>query len=194
MIYRYKEQSHHTVKTKNRAQARTRAASNCLLKKPLAAELFYRKRRSLFFVTFCFGLDWRVQIMPKGELYIQWYTIALAMDKKIEWFRWHYFSEISTSLMWNNFCRNCEIENYHFLWNEINPHAARRISHCEAIFHARRVFHKSWKDLFRWKKRTEFFSTLFSWWERVDSNHRSYKQQIYSLSPLATRELSHINF
>ncbi len=28
------------------------------------------------------------------------------------------------------------------------------------------------------------------WWERVDSNHRSYKQQIYSLSPLATRELS----
>ena len=30
------------------------------------------------------------------------------------------------------------------------------------------------------------------WWERVDSNHRSYKQQIYSLSPLATRELSHI--
>ena len=30
------------------------------------------------------------------------------------------------------------------------------------------------------------------WWERVDSNHRSYKQQIYSLSPLATRELSHM--
>ena len=26
----------------------------------------------------------------------------------------------------------------------------------------------------------------------MDSNHRSYKQQIYSLSPLATRELSHI--
>ena len=30
------------------------------------------------------------------------------------------------------------------------------------------------------------------WWERVDSNHRSWKQQIYSLSPLATRELSQI--
>ena len=30
------------------------------------------------------------------------------------------------------------------------------------------------------------------WWERVDSNHRSIKQQIYSLSPLATRELSPI--
>ena len=28
-------------------------------------------------------------------------------------------------------------------FSEINPHAARRISHCEAIFHARRVFHKS---------------------------------------------------
>ena len=26
------------------------------------------------------------------------------------------------------------------------------------------------------------------WWGKVDSNHRSYKQQIYSLSPLATRE------
>ena len=30
------------------------------------------------------------------------------------------------------------------------------------------------------------------WWRRVDSNHRSKKQQIYSLSPLATRELPHI--
>ena len=34
----------------------------------------------------------------------------------------------------------------------------------------------------------------FYWWGKVDSNHRSYKQQIYSLSPLATRELSHIEF
>ena len=30
-----------------------------------------------------------------------------------------------------------------------------------------------------------------SWWERVDSNHRSETRQIYSLFPLATRELSH---
>ena len=29
-------------------------------------------------------------------------------------------------------------------------------------------------------------------WMEVDSNHRSYKQQIYSLSPLATRESIHI--
>ena len=32
------------------------------------------------------------------------------------------------------------------------------------------------------------------WWGKVDSNHRSYKQQIYSLSPLATREFPHIHF
>ena len=28
-----------------------------------------------------------------------------------------------------------------------------------------------------------------TWWRRVDSNHRSETQQIYSLPPLATREL-----
>ena len=32
------------------------------------------------------------------------------------------------------------------------------------------------------------------WWGKVDSNHRSDKQQIYSLSPLATREFPHIQF
>ena len=30
------------------------------------------------------------------------------------------------------------------------------------------------------------------WWEKVDSNHRSMTQQIYSLPPLATREFSQI--
>ena len=35
---------------------------------------------------------------------------------------------------------------------------------------------------------------VFSWWGRTDSNHRSETQQIYSLSPLATRELPHIQF
>lgn len=30
------------------------------------------------------------------------------------------------------------------------------------------------------------------WWERVDSDHRSETQQIYSLPPLTTREHSHI--
>ena len=35
---------------------------------------------------------------------------------------------------------------------------------------------------------------LFCWWERVDSDHRSQWQQIYSLPPLAARERSHILF
>ena len=35
---------------------------------------------------------------------------------------------------------------------------------------------------------------LSFWWELVDSNHRSITQQIYSLSPLATRESSPIQF
>ncbi len=32
----------------------------------------------------------------------------------------------------------------------------------------------------------------FFWWGMVDSNHRRHRQQIYSLSPLATREIPHI--
>ena len=42
-------------------------------------------------------------------------------------------------------------------------------------------------------RRISILRGLF-WWELVDSNHRSIKQQIYSLSPLATRESSHILF
>ncbi len=38
------------------------------------------------------------------------------------------------------------------------------------------------------------FGVSFLWWGRTDSNHRSDTQQIYSLSPLATRELPHIQF
>ena len=40
------------------------------------------------------------------------------------------------------------------------------------------------------KSEHKLHSDLF-WWERVDSNHRSHRQQIYSLPPLATREHSH---
>ena len=32
------------------------------------------------------------------------------------------------------------------------------------------------------------------WWGMVDSNHRRHSQQIYSLSPLATREIPHIHY
>ena len=31
-----------------------------------------------------------------------------------------------------------------------------------------------------------------TWWGKVDSNHRRHCQQIYSLSPLATREFPQI--
>ena len=44
-----------------------------------------------------------------------------------------------------------------------------------------------------YKKETRYFLKSTSlWWELVDSNHRSITQQIYSLSPLATRESSPI--
>ena len=33
---------------------------------------------------------------------------------------------------------------------------------------------------------------MLIWWGKVDSNHRRHCQQIYSLSPLATREFPHI--
>ena len=33
---------------------------------------------------------------------------------------------------------------------------------------------------------------VFVWWGKVDSNHRRHCQQIYSLSPLATREFPHM--
>ena len=33
-----------------------------------------------------------------------------------------------------------------------------------------------------------------TWWEKMDSNHRSKMQQIYSLPPLAAREFPHIKF
>ena len=94
--------------------------------------------------------------------------------------------------MWNNFLRKLWNRKLTLSvkWNK-SSHAARRISHCGAIFHARRVFHKSWKDLFHWKNRQSCIKIDgFFWWERVDSNHRRRSQQIYSLPPLATRELS----
>ena len=40
------------------------------------------------------------------------------------------------------------------------------------------------------QKKQPFLAAFFGW-EIVDSNHRRHCQQIYSLSPLATREISH---
>ena len=42
------------------------------------------------------------------------------------------------------------------------------------------------------EKRQPLTGSPIYWWRRVDSNHRSRRQQIYSLPPLATRELLHI--
>ena len=42
------------------------------------------------------------------------------------------------------------------------------------------------------EKSTIHRMVFFSWWGKVDSNHRRHCQQIYSLSPLATREFPHI--
>ena len=47
------------------------------------------------------------------------------------------------------------------------------------------------KGKFSWKSPNALHSDFF-WWGRTDSNHRSETQQIYSLSPLATRELPQI--
>ena len=56
-----------------------------------------------------------------------------------------------------------------------------------------KIFHSFRKERISLKK-TKSYDLVFFWWERVDSNHRSRRQQIYSLPPLATRELSHIHF
>ena len=44
------------------------------------------------------------------------------------------------------------------------------------------------------KKTLPNISARQCWWGKVDSNHRRHCQQIYSLSPLATREFPHIEF
>ena len=53
-------------------------------------------------------------------------------------------------------------------------------------------FHSAYSAL-HWK-RPDASHQVFFWWGKVDSNHRSETQQIYSLSPLATREFPHIHF
>ncbi len=42
------------------------------------------------------------------------------------------------------------------------------------------------------KVKSRSLSQSAFWWGMVDSNHRRHRQQIYSLSPLATREIPHI--
>ena len=63
--------------------------------------------------------------------------------------------------------------------------------HCKTVF-KNRLAKLSFFDDTTKKKDCDIFFVTVLWWELVDSNHRSIKQQIYSLSPLATRESSHI--
>ena len=64
--------------------------------------------------------------------------------------------------------------------------------HCKTASKNRLAKSSIFDDTAKKKACDIFFVTGF-WWELVDSNHRSIKQQIYSLSPLATRESSHIH-
>ena len=57
----------------------------------------------------------------------------------------------------------------------------------------RRRWHQPLCAAFRVQKGPRRKSRSF-WWGRVDSNHRRHCQQIYSLSPLATREHPRIRF
>ena len=48
------------------------------------------------------------------------------------------------------------------------------------------------KWMHKHEKCSKSYDLLHFWWGKVDSNHRRHSQQIYSLSPLATREFPHI--
>ncbi len=58
----------------------------------------------------------------------------------------------------------------------------------------RLIFRRSKAHILAKSKRNSAPKLVRSWWGKVDSNHRSDTQQIYSLSPLATREFPHIHF
>ena len=96
--------------------------------------------------------------------------------------------------MWNNVLSHIvKYCSFVAMWNEIRPHI------CEANISQRSYF--TWRSHislaegeFRWKKHTLSDRQLcaFFWWGMVDSDHRSQWQQIYSLPPLAAREIPHI--
>ena len=71
-----------------------------------------------------------------------------------------------------------------------SPKSLSRLLGCFDVNHLRRF---SSQNLIKAKEHTIKVCS-FTWWEMVDSNHRRRSQQIYSLSPLATREISHIKF
>ena len=76
-------------------------------------------------------------------------------------------------------CGHCEIFCYCRKWNEINPLTPAGISHCEAIFHARSAFHKSRRDLFRWK------STPKGAFSGADDRTRTCTLARWNLNPMS---------
>ena len=90
--------------------------------------------------------------------------------------------------MWNNFLT--EIVKYlpsvDVKWNSPSTFA-KQIFHSGAISHGEAIFHSPKANFV--EKKHLLSQVLFFWWERVDSDHRSQWQQIYSLPPLAAREI-----
>ena len=76
----------------------------------------------------------------------------------------------------------------HVKWNS-PPYARSAFHMAKPYFTLRRSISLA-EGEFRWKK--HFFRSAFFWWGMVDSDHRSQWQQIYSLPPLAAREIPHM--
>ena len=86
-------------------------------------------------------------------------------------------------------CVNCEILRPSVaMWNEICPHSRQRIFHICGANISQRSYFTCPKGQISLKKALAFASAFF-WWGMVDSDHRSQWQQIYSLPPLAAREI-----
>ena len=75
--------------------------------------------------------------------------------------------KLKFSVKWNKSTRR---KAYFTLRSNISR--PKGISHCEAIFRARRVFHKSWKDLFRWKNGRFFIKIYRLFWCRWPESNR----------------------
>ena len=62
---------------------------------------------------------------------------------------------------------------------------------CKMLFTGFLCNNQFFLQFFKEKEKPVLFQVPV-WWGKVDSNHRRHCQQIYSLSPLATREFPHI--
>ena len=106
-----------------------------------------------------------------------------------------FFSEIfGLCRMWNNSPRELWNISLRSMWNEIRLFTfAKQIFHSGAISHGGAIFHSPKANFV--EKSTHCLGRqmcAFFWWGMVDSDHRSQWQQIYSLPPLAAREIPHI--